>query len=198
MKKILVLFAHPALQRSLVNKHLLKAFDNENITLHDLYEKYPQLDIDVEFEQNLLENHDIVVFMFPFYWYNTPAILKEWQDIVLEHDWAYGSKGNQLKGKLFFNILTTGGKMDAYKKDGYNGYTIREFLRPLEQMAKLCKMDFIPPYAVTGTHSINSKIIDGHITNLERLFENLQSENINISNANNFEMLNDFIETLKG
>ena len=65
-------------------------------------------------------------------------------------------------------------------------------------MAKLCKMGFIPPYAVTGTHSINSKIIDGHITNLERLFENLQSENINISNANNFEMLNDFIETLKG
>ena len=103
MKKILVLFAHPALQRSLVNKELIKTFENlEYLTFHDLYEAYPQMDIDIEFEQNLLENDDIVVFMFPFYWYSTPAILKEWQDIVLEHDWAYGSKGNQLKGKLFF------------------------------------------------------------------------------------------------
>ena len=34
-----------------------------------------------------------IVFQHPFYWYSTPAILKEWQDLVLEHGWAYGAGG---------------------------------------------------------------------------------------------------------
>lgn len=199
MKKILVLFAHPALQRSLVNKELIKDLKKiDNLTFHDLYESYPQMDIDVDDEQNLLVNHDIIVFMFPMYWYSTPAILKEWQDIVLEHDWAYGSKGNMLRDKLFFSILTSGGKEEAYKKGGYNNYTIREFLRPLEQMSKLCKMRYIPPYAISGTHSITSNDIEIHIQNLGLLFRNINDDKISIETAFNFELLNDYLESLKG
>jgi len=198
-KKILVLFAHPALQRSLVNNELIKVFKNkENVTFHDLYETYPQMDIDVEDEKKLLISHDVITFMFPMYWYSTPAILKEWQDIVLEHDWAYGSKGNMLKDKLFFTILTTGGKSEAYKKDGYNSYTLREFLRSLEQMSKLCKMNFIPPYAASGTHSITSSDLEEHKQNLEKLINELVSEKIRIEAANKFELLNDYLESVKG
>lgn len=199
MKKILILFAHPALQRSLINVELIKVFDKiDNVTFHDLYEKYPHVDIDVEEEQNLLVQHEIIVFMFPMYWYSTPAILKEWQDIVLEHDWAYGSKGNKLKGKLFFSILTTGGKIEAYKKDGYNDHTLREFLLPLEQMSKLCKMNFLPPYVVSGTHSITTNLLNAHISNLEKIIFELKDEKLNINEANNFEILNDYIERMKG
>lgn len=33
----------------------------------------------------------------PFYWYSTPALLKEWQDLVLEHGWAYGFRAYQAR-----------------------------------------------------------------------------------------------------
>ncbi|CAH8182184.1 Glutathione-regulated potassium-efflux system ancillary protein KefG [Vibrio aestuarianus] len=32
------------------------------------------------------------------YWYSTPALLKEWQDLVLEYGFAYGQEGTALNG----------------------------------------------------------------------------------------------------
>ena len=62
---------------------------NPRVTVHDLYEAYPDFDIDAE--QRLLEAHDIVIFQQPFYWYSVPPLIKQWCDLVLEHGWAYGS-----------------------------------------------------------------------------------------------------------
>jgi glutathione-regulated potassium-efflux system ancillary protein KefG len=88
--KILVLFAHPAFHKSKANKFFVDELSEvEGVTLHDLYQEYPEFDIDVKREQALLKEHDIIVFQFPLFWYSTPAILKEWQDLVLEHDWAF-------------------------------------------------------------------------------------------------------------
>jgi DNA-binding protein Fis len=43
MKKILILFAHPALEKSRVHKVLLNYIsDLDGITLNDLYENYPE------------------------------------------------------------------------------------------------------------------------------------------------------------
>src|SRR4051794_28113090 len=98
--KVLVLFAHPALERSRVNRALLRAVTEcPGVTFRDLYEEYRDLHIDVRREQALLLAHDAYLFQHPFYWYSTPAILKEWQDLVLEHNWAYGKEGKHLVGK---------------------------------------------------------------------------------------------------
>ena len=83
--------------------------DLDGVTIHDLYEDYPTLAIDVKREQQLLAAHDVIVFQHPFYWYSVPAILKEWQDLVLEHGWAYGARRHHLRGKITFNAITTGG-----------------------------------------------------------------------------------------
>jgi putative NADPH-quinone reductase len=84
--RILVLFAHPALERSRVNRRLADAVKNlSGVTFHDLYETYPEFDVDVEREQELLTRADLVVAQHPFFWYSTPALLKQWQDLVLEH-----------------------------------------------------------------------------------------------------------------
>ncbi|KPK59294.1 MAG: hypothetical protein AMS21_10045, partial [Gemmatimonas sp. SG8_38_2] len=133
-QKILVLFAHPALQKSRVNRVLLAEIQGlEGITFRDLYEEYPELDIDVRREQALLVEHDIVVLQHPLFWYSTPAILKEWMDLVLEHGWAYGSEGTTLRGKKCLNVVTTGGREVAYRTGGYNRFTMRELLAPIEQ-----------------------------------------------------------------
>ncbi|HEY0991966.1 MAG TPA: NAD(P)H-dependent oxidoreductase [Kofleriaceae bacterium] len=149
MRRILILFAHPVLERSRVNRRLLAAVrDVAGVTVHDLYDAYPTLYIDVKREQRLLLDHDVIVFQHPFYWYSTPAILKEWQDLVLEHGWAYGHSGTQLRGKVTFNAITTGGPESAYRSGGYNRFTIRELLAPWDQTAHLCGMRFLAPFTV--------------------------------------------------
>ncbi|MGD8698096.1 MAG: NAD(P)H-dependent oxidoreductase, partial [Gemmatimonadales bacterium] len=76
VSRILILFAHPALEKSRVNQVLAKKIrDLDGITFNDLYEAYPEFDIDVGREQELLEAHDVVVLHHPFFWYSTPAIL---------------------------------------------------------------------------------------------------------------------------
>ena len=50
LKEILILFAHPAYQKSRVNKRLLENIHKiEGVTLHDLYQSYPEMDIDMKF-----------------------------------------------------------------------------------------------------------------------------------------------------
>ena len=132
MRRVLVLFAHPVLERSRVNRRLVGAVrDVENVTVHDLYEAYPTLSINVPKEQELLLSHDVIVFQHPFYWYSVPAILKEWQDLVLEHGWAYGAGGTRLRDKITLNVVSTGGPANAYRKGGYNRFTVRELLAPV-------------------------------------------------------------------
>lgn len=149
MRRLLILFAHPVLEQSRVNRRLLaEAREVTGVTIHDLYEAYPTLAIDVQREQRLLLDHDVIVFQHPFYWYSTPAILKEWQDLVLEHGWAYGHGGTQLRGKITLNAITTGGPETAYRHEGYNRFTIRELLAPWDQTAHLCGMRFLAPFVV--------------------------------------------------
>ena len=103
-------------------------------------------------EQRLLLAHDIVVFHHPLYWYSAPPLVKQWIDLVLSFGWAYGPGGAALKGKVAFHVLTTGGPESAYQLDGFHGFTLAEFLRPLQRTMTLCGMTWLPPFVVHGTH----------------------------------------------
>jgi glutathione-regulated potassium-efflux system ancillary protein KefG len=189
---ILVLLAHPAFRRSRVNRALAEAARGlPGITLHDLYEAYPELDIDVAHEQALLEAHCTVVLQHPFYWYSTPAILKEWQDVVLEHGWAYGRTGTALHGKTLVNALTTGGGEGSYRAEGSNRFTIRQLLAPLEQTARLCGMDYLPPFVVHGTHQLSAAEIDRHAADYRRCLEALRDGRLDLEGLRNRPRLND-------
>ena len=148
-KRVLVNLAHPVLEKSRVNRRLVDAVrDLPGITVNDLYEEYPDSVIDVEREKSLLVAHDVIVFQHPFYWYSTPSLLKEWQDLVLQHGWAYGDGGHALDGKITFNVVSTGGPQEAYRHEGYNRFTMRELLSPYDQTAYLCRMRYLPPFPV--------------------------------------------------
>lgn len=177
---ILVLFAHPALEKSRVNRQLIQSIsDLEDVTIHDLYETYPTFHINVAHEQDLLRSHDVIVFHHPFYWYSSPALLKEWQDLVLEHGFAYGHEGKALHGKKLLSAITTGGTMEAYCRQGYNYYTMRELLAPFEQTANLCGMDYLPPFVVHGTHRFTDQAdIDPYAIAYRNLLEALRDNRI--------------------
>jgi len=76
--RILILFAHPALHKSLVNRHLIAAVEKvAGVTIRHLYELYPDYLIDMKVEQELLDAHDIIILQHPFYWYSAPSLVKE-------------------------------------------------------------------------------------------------------------------------
>lgn len=151
--KGLILFAHPAYQRSRANRRMIDAVRTlDDVTVHDLYEAYPDFHIDVSREKRLLLDHDLIVFHHPMYWYSCPALLKEWQDLVLEHGFAYGENGTALQGKSLLSAVTTGGGREAYGPEGFNRFTVGELLRPFEQTAFLCGMRYLPPFVAHGIH----------------------------------------------
>jgi glutathione-regulated potassium-efflux system ancillary protein KefG len=167
---ILLLFAHPAYERSRVNRVLVEEVMNlPGVTFHDLYEAYPGFDIDVAREQDLLLAQEVVVFHHTFFWFRTPAILKEWQDLVLDHGWADGSKVSALRGKTLLSAITTGGREEAYRPDGYNRFTIRQLLAPIEQTARLCGMDYLPPFVAHGTHRMWREEMEAYARNCRRI-----------------------------
>lgn len=155
MKKVLILLAHPKYEHSVVTQTLVSAVSNlENVEIRDLYELYPDFNIDVQTEQETLIMADIIIWQHPVYWYSAPPLLKQWIDLVLEFGWAYGPGGVFLKGKYILNAVSSGGAKDAYSKEGKHGFTIKEFFLPFYQTAKLCNMTYLPPFQVNGTHKI--------------------------------------------
>jgi glutathione-regulated potassium-efflux system ancillary protein KefG len=195
--RILVLFAHPAFHKSRVNRVLVQAVRAmEGITFHDLYEAYPDFGIDVAREQELLVAHDVVVFQHPFFWYSTPAILKEWQDLVLQHDWAYGHRGTALRGKTLFSVITTGGSEDAYCSKGQNRFTVRELLAPVEQTARLCGMEFLPPFVAHGTHGMSQEEMSLHARDYVLLFDAIRKGTLDFQRARTVQRLNKDLQGL--
>lgn len=196
---VLILFGHPTLRRSRVNRVLIDAVrDLDGIIIHDLYEDYPELDIDVPREQHLLSEHKIVIFQHPFYWYSTPPIFKAWQDLVLEHGWAYGHDGRALEGKILFNAITAGGGEEAYCQSGSNSYTVRQLLAPIEQTARLCGMDYLPPFVVHGTHSLGAAEIDRHAADYRRTVEALRDGLFDVDAARDWPRINRDLDAVIG
>ncbi len=155
MEKTLILFAHPALEKSKVNRAFKEGVENlEGVTFHDLYELYPDFHIDVEVEQQLLLEHTHIIWQHPLYWYSVPALMKEWFDVVLQYGWAYGSSAHALKGKKVTSVITTGGSKEAYCPAGHNYYPVEEFLRPLERTAALCHMEYQKPLIFHGAFEL--------------------------------------------
>ncbi|MEM8630347.1 MAG: NAD(P)H-dependent oxidoreductase [Pseudomonadota bacterium] len=178
MARVLIYFAHPGQRFSQVNASMAEhARRVEGITFVDLYREYPRFNIDVGKEQTRLTEHDIILFQFPLFWYSTPSIIKEWQDLVLEHGFAYGRDGTQLAGKSVMAAITAAGPEDAYTPQGYQHYDLRTFLRPLEQTARLCKMTFLPPYALFSSLRAPAEgSATHHIAGYVRLIEALRDD----------------------
>jgi len=157
MRRILVIFAHPKFEHSEVNQALINSISNlENVELRDLYELYPDFNVSIQAEQEALFQAEVIIWHHPIYWYSCPPLLKQWIDLVLEFGWAYGPGGTYLKGKSVLNVITSGGSDHAYSKEGRNQHPIEDFLLPFEHTAKLCLMNYLAPFHISGTHRISA------------------------------------------
>lgn len=136
--KVLIVYAHP--REEGLNRGILEAAvstlekNNHKVTVRDLYkmnfnpvldgpdmihivdgkfvrenETYPK---DVLLEQELILEHDLLLYIFPIWWNSYPAILKGYIDRVFAHGFAYSFEDDEPRkrfaGKKALFLTTTG------------------------------------------------------------------------------------------
>ena len=144
MGKTLIVSGHTDLGDSVVNKRILKYFENEaeNTEIVRLDSLYPDFKIDVEAEQGRLIGADTIVLQFPLFWYSLPSILERWMEETFVHGFSHGSTGDKLKGKRLIASVTAGAPEEMYSKTGAMGHDIEEFMIPVQAACNLCGMKF--------------------------------------------------------
>lgn len=80
---------------------------------------------DILREQQRVDRADMLVFVFPVYWWSVPGLLKGWFDRVLTLNWAYkvaedGRVVGSLRDVPVRLIATAGSDIDGFEKHGYN------------------------------------------------------------------------------
>jgi putative NADPH-quinone reductase len=159
--KTLVLIFHPNLPASRANRRLTEEMEKQdNVTVHRVYEAYPDEKIDITAEQRLLEKHDRIILQFPFYWYSTPSLLRKWEDAVLSYGWAFGSNGDKLHGKELLIAVSTGVAEENYSPDSNFKYTMPELLRPLQATSNMIGTRYLTPYVLYGVNQLSDEQLE--------------------------------------
>lgn len=165
--KTLIIVTHPNIKSSLINKRWIEELTKypEKYVVHQLYETYPNEQIDVLAEQKLVEQHDRIVFQFPYYWFNCPPLFKKWLDEVLTYGWAYGSKsGFKVSGKKVALAISLGVDENELHPSGLYKYTLEELTRPFELSFQYVKADYKPLFAYYGMeNNVSKEWIEGSI-----------------------------------
>ncbi len=138
MSKTLMILAHPVIEKSIGNKIISDNFSKEpNTELRHLDQLYPDFNIDIKAEQEALLNADTIIFQFPLFWYNMPALLKHWIDKVFEYGFAFGT-GSKLTGKKVIVSFTIGSSETDYPND-----VVQKITFPFQGLSKYCKLHYI-------------------------------------------------------
>lgn len=136
--KVLVILAHPNLEKSFSNKLIIESLVDKNILVRDIAKLYPDFKINTDTEQTSLLEADVIIFQFPLYWYSVPGILKEWMDNIFVKGFAFGKDGHKLKDKKLLVSITAGSSGKLYPKE-----TIEKIVFPFKGLADYCKMNYL-------------------------------------------------------
>lgn len=77
---------------------------------------------DVCREQQRVERADVVVLVYPVYWWGMPGLLKGWIDRVLNYGWAYGDdvvSADALTRRDIHLLALAGTDPGTYQRHGY-------------------------------------------------------------------------------
>jgi NAD(P)H dehydrogenase (quinone) len=122
---------------------------------------------DIATEQEKLLWADVLILLFPMWWFSMPAILKGWVDRVFAYGLAYGVGEHsdrkwgdrygegRFKGKRAMLIVTTGGWASHYSERGINGM-MDDLLFPINHgILHYPGFDVLPSYVIYQTGKMN-------------------------------------------
>lgn len=169
---ILVVYAHPYPHYSRACATLLDAIrDLPDLAVRVLYDLYPDFDIDAKAEQEALRQADLVIWMGPLYWYNLPALLALWFEKVLVDGVAYGDDAGLLGDKDCLWVVTTGGGEKDFSAAGRHERPFEAFEPAVEQTARYCGMNWLPPFVVLAAHDVRETVLQEHGVRLRQRLE---------------------------
>ncbi|MBB3109582.1 putative NADPH-quinone reductase [Paenibacillus phyllosphaerae] len=177
--KTLVIVTHPNINESRINKAWVQELQqHSNITIHQLYQAYPNEVIDVAREQALLEAHDRIILQYPFYWYNMPPLLKKWLDAVMQYGWAFGPDGDKMQGKEIGIAISTYGSEESYQLGGANRFTIEELLKPIDAICHYIGARFIPPFTLSDVSNVTDEELEKSKIDYVRYITSVQTTSV--------------------
>ena len=144
MSNILIISGHTDLEHSVVNKEILNILHSKlpNAEIVKLDSLYPNFQIDEKKEQERVKKADIILFVFPLFWYAAPAPISRWLEKTFTHGFAYTSKGGLLKGKTLIVSVSSGCPKDYFSKTGLFGYTIDDLMGGFKCTCTFSAMNF--------------------------------------------------------
>ena len=114
---------------------------------------------DVVSEQAKVSSADLIVLIFPIWWFGVPAILKGWIDRVFALDVAYGGgrwfDHGVYRGKRALIACTTGARADRFSGTGLFG-PLDWVLHPLRVgVFNFCGFDTLEPFVAWSVQHID-------------------------------------------
>ncbi|MBT9184393.1 NAD(P)H-dependent oxidoreductase [Pectobacterium punjabense] len=152
----LIILAHPDIEKSIANRTIVTELQNGlvDLEIRNIFQLNPDYKINVKEEQAALLRHDLIILQYPMYWYNMPAILKIWFDLVFTYQFSYGSKGDKLKDKILLPSLTVG--QPEYNFSQKNGFSLMgNLLMPVKMSAEYAQMHYIDPVILFDTSTVS-------------------------------------------
>jgi len=87
--------------------------------------------------------------------------------------------------------ISSGGSREVYRKGGARNFSLRQMLIPFEQTANLCKLEFLPPFVVHGTHLLDEQGISSAAVDYQRFISTLRDDAFNMKELGKYEYIND-------
>ncbi len=113
---------------------------------------------DIALEQKMISEADMLILIFPVWWFNMPAILKGYMDRVFSEGFAFEITEKGVSGLLggrraaIFN--TTGGTRDTYQNYGY-GDAFRKCV--CEGIFRFCGMEVILQHFLYAVPAVSTE-----------------------------------------
>lgn len=133
---------------------------------------------DIVEEQKLVTWADLIIFQFPMWWTDAPAILKGWFDRVFSYSFAYGpgryGEGN-LKGKKAIISVTHGAEdLSEYEEDGIKGKINERLFNIQHEKLYYCGMTVLEPFLFPAGANEETRL--QHIGDWKKRLETINDE----------------------
>ena len=133
---------------------------------------------DIVGELEKIQQANLIIFVFPIWWFGPPAILKGWFDrtLAMGVTWDSGRiyENGLLKGKQAMVIAGGGGPAEYYKKDGKHKAMINEILHPINHgTLAFCGLSVHEPFVALNVLGSTPEQLDKRLEELKFRLDNI-------------------------